>query len=58
MFFAKRKQPLRESNNLLKIKAFEGFRAPMELKDLVTPLLTPWIFLVLREKNSKSLLFL
>ena len=58
MFLAKRKQPLLESNNLLKTKVFEGFRAPMELLGLLTPLLTEWIFLVLSAKRSKNFLFL
>ena len=58
MFLAKRKQPLPESNNLLKTKVFEGFRAPMELLGLLTPLLTEWIFLVLIAKRSKIFLFL
>ena len=58
MFFAKRKQPLPESNNLLKIKVFEGFRAPMELLGLVPPLLTQLNFLVLFAQKSKILLFL
>ena len=58
MFFAKRKHPLPEGNNLLKIKVFEGFRAPMELLGLVPPLLTQWIFLVLIAQKSKISPFL
>ena len=55
MFLAKRKQPLPESNNLLKTKVFEGFRAPVELLGLLTPLLTEWIFLSLAQKEAKFL---
>ena len=57
MFLAKRKQPLPESNNLLKTKVFGGFRASMELLGLLTKLLTEWIFLVLIARKSKIFLF-